>query len=237
MKPVVLVVILFTIIQGFLTFQPKLERKPIYIPPSKNIEHFSFGYNDFLSSLMWVRVVQDFHVCDQDSRTVKYPALVNKVDPLGEVLERKLPKSRCEKGWVFQMLDVISELSPDFKAVYLDGATMLSILVDDRKGAKTIFDKGRKQYPEDWQILYRSAYHELFEMQNIELAAELMRRAGEHGAPQWVFSLSAKLLTRMGRAQFAKTILESVLQRDSGGKYRERLKKQLEAVDKALRGL
>ncbi|MEM7646130.1 MAG: hypothetical protein AAF203_04400, partial [Pseudomonadota bacterium] len=129
-----------------------------------------------------------------------------------------------------------SDLSPDFRTVYADGATMLSVLVDDREGAKSIFSKGVAYFPDDWEILYRAAYHELFEMKNPDRAQELLLKAGKRGAPEWVYSLSAKLLTRLGRAQFAKTILESVLTRDRGGEYEKRLKQQLDRVNEALSG-
>jgi len=236
MKIFIVTFVVFVSLQALLTFEKHTPREKIFIPPTKNILNFTFGYNDFLSSLMWVRVVQDFHICDQSSRNVKYPELKNTVDPLKEIIERELPTSRCENGWVFQMLDVISELSPDFRTVYTDGGTMLSVLVDDRLGARTIFEKGRLQFPKDWEILYKSAYHELFEMQNPKLAEELMRKAGDNGAPRWVYSLSAKLLTRMGRAQMAKTILEDVLNRDRSGAFSDRIKSQLKRVNEVLRG-
>lgn len=234
MKTILLTLLVFGLIQWQFSYKKDLSVPDIFIPPSKKMTDFTFGYNDFLSSLMWVRVVQDFHICDQNKIKSQYPAPVPGMDPVKDVLERKLPQSTCDEGWVYQMLDVISDLSPDFKAVYTDGAVMLSVLVDDRMGAKHIFDKGILYYPEDWDLLYRAAYHELFEMQNAESASILLKRSGERGAPEWVYSLSAKLLTRLGQAAFAKTILESVLARDRGGVYEERIKEQLNRVNQVL---
>lgn len=234
MKIIISTVLLFTILQVFLTYNNHSDRSKVFIGPSKSIKNFTFGYDDFIASLMWVRLVQDFHVCDQNKEQVKYPSFHESEDPLGEVLNRQLPQSRCDEGWVYQMLDVISELQPRFKSVYLDGGTMLSVLVDDRQGAEKILQKGIVVYPDDWELLYRAAYHELFEMQNGEKAQSLLLRAAQRGAPEWVYSLAAKLMTRNGQGAFALSILESVLQRDQGGQYTERIKSQMQNIKKAM---
>jgi hypothetical protein len=207
----------------------------IFVPPSKNIQKYSLGYDNLISSLLWVRVVQDIDICDQKEERVNYPEIKTEGDEvLSEILKRDMPQSRCSEGWVYQMLDVITDLTPTFNAVYTDGATFLSVLVDDRLGAQKIFEKGQVYYPESWEVYYRSAYHELFEMQNPGKAAILLKRAGEKGAPRWVFALSAKLLTKIGQAEFAKTILENVLRKKEDSLHTERLKAQLKRIDEVL---
>lgn len=234
MKILISMFILFLSIQWLYSQRDSVEHQKIFIPPSKKVKTYSFGYDQMIASLMWVRVLQDIEVCDQTDRKTSLPELTNNEDALDEVLTRKLPKSRCEDGWVFQMLDVITDLDPHFEGAYKDGATFLSVLVDDRQGAHKIFKKAIKQYPKDWNILYRAAYHELFEMQNPETSSQLLRQAGENGAPDWVYSLSAKIYTKMGQAAFAKTILESVIERKPNAEYIERIKGQLEKINEVL---
>lgn len=235
MKIVAITIALFLMIQLGLSYKVHhSELNKIYLPPSKSLKFVSFGFNDLFSSLLWLRLVQDIEVCDQGPAKGAIPELDANKDPLADVLERKMPESKCKNGWVFQMLDVISDLTPDFETVYTDGATFLSVLVDDREGAQKIFAKGRMEFPDNWQIYYRSAYHELFEMQNAEAAAELLRQAGEKGAPDWVYALSAKLLTRLGRAEFAKTVLEGVVASGKEGPGMERVRDQLDKINAAL---
>ena len=234
MKLVIIFIFIAGFLQALLSFDFSSERTKVFIGPSKNIKGFTLGYDDFIASVMWVRVVQDFHVCDQNSKAVKYPGFTDNVDPVDEVLSRELPDSRCEDGWVYQMLDVISDLQPKFKSVYLDGGSMLSVLVDDRTGAQKIIQKGLIPFPNDWKLLYQAAYHELFEMQNANTAQELMLRAAENGAPSWVYSLAAKLMTRTGRAALALPILQSVLDRNLGGMHEDRIRAQLDRVKKHL---
>ncbi len=132
------------------------------------------------------------------------------------------------------MLDSITDLTPDFYLAYAAGANFLSVLVDDREGAHDLFAKGLKYFPEDWQLLYGAAYHELYEMQNPKTSATLLERAGQRGAPAWVFALSAKLYTETGRAQLAKTILEAVLRRKPDAQGIDRVRLRLDEINKTL---
>lgn len=234
MKAVLLTVGLFSVLQLMLSYNFTSQRTDIYIGPSKNIKNYTFGYDDFMASLMWVRVVQDFHVCDQSQAKVKYPEFQKNKDPLEDILTRELPQSRCENGWVYQMLDVITDLQPNYKAAYLDGATMLSVLVDDREGAQNIFKKGILVFPEDWDLLYRAAYHAMFEMQDVKAAQDLMLRAAQRGAPKWVYALYGKLMDRTGQAALAISVLEQVLDRDLGGTYTSRIEAQINRLKKAI---
>lgn len=235
MKSIIVTIFLVALLQVLLTRGYNYERQKIFIGPSKNVTNFTFGYKDALSSIFWVRVVQDFHVCDQKPEKVKYPGYRAGMDPVEDVLTRQLPQPTCENGWVYQMLDVISDLDPTFRSVFLDGGTMLSVMVDDREGASKIFRKGVEAYPNDWEVLYRAAYHELFEMQDAKAAEKLMYRAAENGAPQWTYSLAAKLSSRTGQAAMALSVLENVLDRDLAGDYRDRIELRIKELQEVLR--
>ena len=228
------VLLVFSVLQILISYDKSrgLQRK-LFVSPIKSMTLFTFGYNSMISSLFWIRLIQDVEVCDQSEEKQELPGLKEK-DVLSEVLGRKLPEAKCSQGWVYKMLDVITDLSPDFHRAYLDGATLLSVLVDDRLGAQKLFAKGIVDYPDDWEILYRAAYHELFEMQNPKEAARLLKLAGEMGAPGWVYALAAKIYSKLGQAIFAKTILESVLERKSKGPAMERVREQLKRINETI---
>ncbi|NQZ19402.1 MAG: hypothetical protein HRT44_09125 [Bdellovibrionales bacterium] len=213
MKFYLLLVPLFILAFSTFELKPTLSLKEkIFNPPPKNLKNFSFGYDDLLASLFWVRVLQDIEVCDKPLSDEK-PGLFEKGEKVSQILNRQVHKAQCEKAWVYQMLDVITDMNPDFYMAYLAGGNFLSVLVDDRLGAHELYTKGLKYYPEKWQLLYQAAYHELFEMQNAKASAELLKRAGDRGAPAWVFSLSARLYSEVGQALFAKKILEDIIRR------------------------
>ena len=200
-----------------------IEDNRTFVGPTRSIKHVTFGYNDLIADSLWIRLVQDYGVCEQGLA----PSNNDRLD-----VNRTYD---CKKGWVYQMLDVITHLAPKFRMPYATGATVLSVVVDDIEGATLIYNKGIRQFPRDWSILYRAAYHYLFELENRQKAAELLVRAANNGGPFWLQSLAAKLYTQTGRALLAKTVLEQYL-RVHGGKFgEERIRKRLDLVNKALK--
>lgn len=175
---------------------------PILINPTKTITRFTFGHDDTVADTLWLRLIQDYNLCEHQNR--------KEAKSKGEDIGLRYGKNRvvdCERGWVFRMLDVITDLAPKFRMPYATGGIMLSVVVDDVQGASVIFDKAVQNFPKDWSILYRAAYHALYEEENIEKAAGLFRLAGKNGAPFWVNSLAARLYSKSDRAAFGVKIL------------------------------
>ncbi len=215
---------------------PKTKKE--FLRPPEKIKYFTFGYNDMMASVLWLRLVQNFEYCEGGKYTeADYvePTRPAGKDRLTGILERQMKPSKCHKGWVYSMLDVISEIQPHYKLVYETGASFLSVAVDDREGARLIFEKGLEQYPNDWQLLFKAGYHYLWEMQNPGRAAELYNRAGKAGAPEWVASLAGALYTRVGQAYLAKIVLEDAVKRNPNGKFSPRIKERLDEVNQILK--
>lgn len=211
----------------------KVDKK--YLKPPAALKDFTFGYNDFLASLLWIRLLQNFDYCETGKYSeTDYVAPERTDNRIEGIIERKIKPSKCNKGWVYSMLDVISEIQPKFDLVYDTGAMFLSVVVDDREGARLIFEKGLKHYPNDWNLNYHAGYHYLWEVQEPKRAAELFHQAAQNGAPQWAVALSAALYTKAGQAQLAKTILENALRNNPKGKDEERIKARLQEVDAIL---
>ncbi len=189
-----------------------------FIPPPPIIRHFHFGYSETLADVFWIRVVQDISVCEKAPDSVA----------------GSNAGVACDKGWVFRMLDLVTELAPQFKMPYFYGATTLSVLVNDSAGAKIIFDKGVRQVPDSWDIAYRAAYHYLIELKDKERAAELLLQAGRNGAPPWVYSLAGRLYTDEGKADFAKSVLLEILQAQPEGPTADMVKRRLKLIDEEL---
>lgn len=135
----------------------------------------------------------------------------------------------CVMGWVFRMLDAITKLVPKYYIAYSVGASSLSVLVDDPLGAKVIFDRGIENFPKDWRILYRAAYHYLYELFDTDRASELLKRAGENGAPKWVFSLASRLRTEEGKLHLALIVLEDFKRNLKDKKQREKIQKKIDS--------
>ncbi|MCB9072716.1 MAG: hypothetical protein H6623_03775 [Bdellovibrionaceae bacterium] len=212
----------------------KVDKK--FLRPPAAIKYFTFGYNDFLASVLWIRLVQNLEYCEEGQYTGDlYVEPTKNKDRIDGILERTIKPSKCNLGWVYSMTDVISDIQPHFKIAYDVGGLFLSVAVDDREGARRIFEKGLTQYPKDWQLNYMAGYHYLWEIQNPSRAAELFDKAAENGAPKWVTALSAALYSKTGRVQIAKTILQNALNYPMSEKEKERIKLRLEQAEKILK--
>lgn len=183
-----------------------LDRPRDLLSPPPGIEHFAFGYKDVTADFLWIRAIQDFDYCDH-----------------------QIYKNVCiGKGWLFRMLNAITDLSPNFRMPYATGAVALSVMVSDIEGAARIFDKGVSEFPNDWPILYRAAYHYLYEVKDKKKAADLFIRAGRNGAPQWVFSLAGGLYNESNDRGAAEAVLAEMIKTEVDPTIIKRLQEKLE---------
>ena len=197
-----------------------------FVYPPKDLTHVTFGYGENMADSLWIRVIQDIEICDQSDRTPGLPPLLR---PESEVTD-----SRCKRGWVFSMIDAITELAPRFRTAVKLGATLLSVVVDDREGAKVIFDKGLERFPDDGMLAFQAAYHYLFELRDREKAADLLVRAGKNGFPAWVFAAAANLKFQEGQSAVARAILEEGLKKGGDEVSTAQMRKRIDQINEAL---
>ena len=229
MKTTPFVILICSILLLIITSTPLSDAKSfkIYVPPPKELIYFTFGFESALSSAMWIRLLQDIDICDQDDGE----RAVNLADNLDDLLETRLEKPRCSSGWVYTMIDRITDLNPQFIYAYTHGGMVLSVLVDDRVGAKNIFDKGLKIFPDDYHLVYSAAYHYLYEIQDAGKAAELMLKAHKLGGPDWMVSLAARLYSKANMDEVGKIIIMDFIKTNPNSIIVEALKKRLENMD------
>lgn len=205
------------------------------LTPPENLKYFTFGYDESMADSLWIRVIQNIDFCEAGKQRPPTPEQEKKQaekTPVGDIfaeIEANRTQPRCELGWVYQMLDRITDLSPRFLMAYTMGATTLSVVVDDPLGASRLYDKGLKQFPHNWSLAYRAAYHALYEMKDFKKAADLLYLAGQNGAPLWVQSLASRLYERTGQLLLGRMVLIDLLKRSQGDpaleeKAMERLK-------------
>ncbi|MNL16533.1 hypothetical protein D3C87_1375830 [compost metagenome] len=88
-----------------------------------------------------------------------------------------------------------------------------------------------KAFPTDWPILYRAAYHYLYEVNDKKRAAELLIEAGKNGAPSWVFSLAGRLYSDTGKLDLAKALLEQMIREKHDPAIIDRVRKKIESIE------
>lgn len=237
----------FTIVAALRPTAHHLEKakEKRFVPPPTHAELFTFGYNESISDALWLRLLQDFDVCDIESMRKTDPAAAPakpatiddklNYDPAWLHADRERPPSLCKEGWVFKMLTAITEITPRWRLPHYSGSVMLSVAVDDRVGATEMFEKALSRFPADYNILYAAAYHFMWEMKDNKRAADLLIKAAERGGPSWFYSLAGKLYSESGQAALAKTILVDALKNnDLSPENQKRIRKRLADVEAVL---
>lgn len=173
----------------------------IFVVRADIASHLVFGFSMVAADFVWLRLIQDFDFKED-------PHLVN-------------------KGWAFQMLDLVTTLDPRYLIAYQMGPTVLSVLVHDVEGASILFERAVEHYPQEWPISYRAGYHFLYEVQDCTKAAHFFQKAVSNGAPPWISSLAARLYDKSGQYEIAKSVLTESLRKFQGTAYEKYLKKRL----------
>jgi hypothetical protein len=179
--------------QGKLTGLSKLIQArastPTLVPP-QHLEYFTFGYNNLLADILWLRSIQDFEYCGDHLQHKEFR----------QQFGREI--NMCSKGWIYSMLDAVTRIEPKYQIAYTRGAISLSVLVNDVEGAAEILDRGTKAYPEDWYVWYCAAYHSQIEENNPAKAAAQLAEGSKHGGPPWLAISAARLYSQAGKAEF-----------------------------------
>lgn len=158
------------------------------IAPPRDIQYFTFGHKEILADALWIRSLQDFDYCEK---------LVNQRD--------------CRSGsWLYQVLEVITDLSPYFRMAYSAGSMALTVIISDLEGASKFFDKAVTRFPTDWEISYKAAYHAIYEEKDLEKGARLVEVAAQNGAPDWVHVLAGRLYTQAGQREMAELLARNL---------------------------
>lgn len=164
----------------------------------------SFGYSRAFSALLWIRFL------------------------------RHSPVTKVKKGevsWVWVDLNTISVIDPDFSPVYTSGGVFLSVITQDKEGARLLLEKGVKKFPKIWQIKAFLAYHYQYELNDFAKAAEQYRIAATiPGSPHFFPMLAATLTQKSGDSRLAIAFLEEMLKNTKSDNVKEGIKKKLDKL-------
>lgn len=171
---------------------------------SQTLRTLGFGYSRALSSALWLRFLQN--------------------TPPESLREN-------EFSWLYLDLKAVSEIDPDFKPVFSYGAPFLSVITEDRLGARLLLEEGAKRFPDDWKIRAYLAYHYQFELNLPDLAGPQYVAASRlPDAPPFLTVIAADhLAKRQGNAQGIR-FLEELLENAPSPQLKERLLKKIKQL-------
>ena len=184
-------------------------QQPYAMPQA--IRYLTAGHQVQLADLLWLRFLHISDFCENN----------------------KTHLACTQKSVIFQNLDLATNLDPTFQAgIYRIGGLTLSVLMEDRAGATLFFDKGLKQYPNYWPLLYSAAYHAQFEEKDFDRASQLYARAAQNGAPNWVSVLAGRLALDVGKSEFAERVLQTMIDSNQDENLINRLKEKMKTLTK-----
>lgn len=162
------------------------KREPHLGEPIPHLEHIHFGFVYTLSDLIWLKSLQHFDYCEA---------------------KQNHEKQKCTRhSWLFKTLLSALSLDPWYRIIYSAGALGLSVIISDIAGASQLFNQALYYYFHDWIILYKAAYHSIYEEENELKGALLLEEAAMRGAPPWVFALSAKFYNKLERKELLERL-------------------------------
>lgn len=167
----------------------------------ETLRALSFGYSFAASSALWLRFMQ-----------------------------HTPPRSMGanEVSWIYLDLNNISLIDPDFAPVYSHGAMYLSVITEDKLGARLLLERGVEKFPGFWRYRAYLAYHYNHELGLPKLAAEQYRVAADlPGSPPFFRALAATLLLSSDDSAAVIAEIRSMLEGATDPLIRKRLEDKL----------
>ncbi len=164
----------------------------LLVPPGDVIRQIDLGYHTLAADLMFIRA------------NLYYGSHM--------LTDEQTP-------WLSSFIDILLQVDPDFKKVYLWGAlatTYYKREVDfvprelvDR--ANSILEKGAARFPSDYRFPMRIGFNLYYEAGDPEAAiAYFSTAASKPGAPDWLNKKLVDLFSKIQKKSMAKRVLESI---------------------------
>tara|TARA_R110002072_G_scaffold288917_1_gene455547 strand:- start:234559 stop:235317 length:759 start_codon:yes stop_codon:yes gene_type:complete len=143
-----------------------------------------------------------------------------------------------EASWMYYRFNLISELDPYFYSNYSVGGTYLSIVKDEPKNAKKLFEKGLKFYSKDFNLNYYAGFNDLYELNNTADAKKKYQAAYE-AAPSDSYKLRiantlSKISTEAGKLEEAYRFLSHIYKNSDIDNFKKGLEIKLYAIKAEL---
>lgn len=179
-------------LQSWLDAQPKPAvplDEALYLRSGRTLKAFSFGFHGWLADLYWLRTIQYF------GGKVEAAPAGDKPINLAEIRQWKLDALPV-------LLDIVTELDPQFIAAYRFGAAFLP-----EAHAIELLTRGLRENPADWRLALDLGYVYWQQGRFAEARAAYERGSRMPGAPAWLPVLAASVAARGNDIATARAIL------------------------------
>jgi hypothetical protein len=159
-------------------------RSLMHLPDGEVLKFVSLGYQNVVADLIWLRIIQVF-----GDRTV------------------------TEDGynWIYNALDAVTTLDPQFVQAYLAGSMTLTVMADHVEQSNRILEKGIAADLEEWRIPFTLGFNYFNFLRDYRHAAKYVEMAATMpGTPDWLPLLAARLHVQADDPQLALEFITRV---------------------------
>jgi len=166
-------------------------------------------YKEVVADVLWVRAVQ--FVAKEEKGATTDPRLL------------------------YEMIDQITDLDPQFLRPYWVAGLALSVLRDAADLSNKIIIKGMKTHPNDWHLPFLIGFNYLYYADNSIKAAQYMEMASQiEGRPDYIPLLTARLYAKGKDPQTAILFLKGVYLSTKDEKMREKITERIAEMEKEI---
>ena len=174
------------------------------LPSGKSLKMMALGYNQLVSSLLWLKIIN--------------VAGTRGLSPAGY-------------EWLYQALDRVTTLDPQYEYAYQFAAINLTILGNQPEKSNQLLYKGLKKNPQTWYIPFYIGFTDYYYLGNYQSAAENMARAASiSGRPEFVPDLAAGLFVEAKEPGRGMAFLEQIARSTDDERIAHALRKKAQEI-------
>ncbi|MDY7032554.1 MAG: hypothetical protein SVY10_11690 [Thermodesulfobacteriota bacterium] len=193
-RNVIRILILFTVILilfvSVLALQITIDKTPekrespeslLYLPSGPYIKTAVLGYDELAADILWIKAVLYFGKHVRTDRDFK---------------------------WLYNMLDIVTTLDPQYEIAYYFGGIVLAWEVDNIELSNKILKKGMENIPHYWFFPFHIGFNYFFSQDQPEIGARYLAIASKlPNCPAYLSSLVGKLYAGSGKQEIALQFL------------------------------
>ena len=211
--------------------RPDAEDAAMYVQSGTAVRRLSGAFTAVAADVYWIRAIQYYGSTKQ--RVEAQARLGPEPPPL---LAAPIPG---DFRLLYPMLDVTTDLDPQFEIAYRFGAVFLAEAYPRGAGrpdlAASLLEKGLRAQPDKWQYMEDIGFVYYWYVHDYRAAAAWFQKGGDlPGAPWWLRSLAATTLAQGGDRRSSRMMWEAIRESAQIDWLRhdaERLLQQLRALD------
>ena len=153
----------------------------LYLPSGPYVKTAVLGYDELAADILWIKAILYFGKHAGTDRDFK---------------------------WLYNMLDIVTTLDPQYEITYYFGGIVLAWEVGSIELSNKILEKGMKNIPHYWFFPFHLGFNHFFSLDQPEIGARYLAIASKlPNCPAYLSSLVGKLYAGSGKQEIALQFL------------------------------